>query len=357
MTSDTSLPILDSHVHLFPKSHAGRLAWTENLPPEHYLNGPHSVGEYRATTASVSGSLLGFIFIEADRKVGLEEENWVNALDELEFACRMVKGTPKAGEDHEPGDSELLLGYVPWAPLPAGPKVLEKYVAELGKRCSQSGVDGDFVKGFRYLLQNKPAGFALGDSFIQSLLWLGKKGYTYDLGVDSHSGGEHELPEACQMLEKVYYAGGSKLKVIINHFCKPNLSLSPDEAASHPDLVKWSEHIQKLASYPRTYMKLSGLFDELPTQEEDAPIPIEELVKRTKPWSDVVFKAFGPSRIMFGSNWPICTGNGPGPDKSWSHWREVACALVSTYQLSSKDQARIWGGTAAEAYGVPLMDL
>lgn len=355
------LPIIDSHVHLYPKTHANTLSWSENFHSDHSLNGQNSVDEYRAATASSSGTLAGFIFIEADRKSSVEEEHWHHVLDEVSFLGRIVKGTPGAGEGHGPSDSELVLGIVPWAPIPAGPAVLEPYLLEIQRRCSHVGIDGNIVKGFRYLLQSKPAGTALEIPFIQALHWLGGKGYTFDLGVDSRSGGEHELHEACQMMERVYggeshevgSTSASKLKIIINHVCKPNLRLSADEAtAGHPALVEWSHYIEKMASYPRTYMKLSGLFSELPPQEADAPAAIDELLTRVKSWVDVVFRAFGPSRIMFGSDWPVCNAGGPGPQKSWSHWRDFVEAILLSHRLNKEDQARVWGGTAAEAYNI-----
>jgi L-rhamnono-1,4-lactonase len=75
-------------------------------------------------------------------------------------------------------------------------------------------------------------------------------------------------------------------------------------------------------------------------------------VNHVKPWVDVIFSAFGPDRIMFGSDWPVCNMNGPGPDLSWNHWHDVVEALLDSLQLSDEAKAMVWGGTAAKVYGV-----
>ncbi len=63
------------------------------------------------------------------------------------------------------------------------------------------------------------------------------------------------------------------------------------------------------------------------------------------PYLEVVFEAFGPHRIMFGSDWPVCTLAG-----TYAH----VTGIVSDYTqaLSSEEQAHVWGGTARKFYGL-----
>ncbi|KIW60963.1 hypothetical protein PV05_01137 [Exophiala xenobiotica] len=347
-TVNCDFPIIDSHIHLYPASHISSLNWTADLPAEHPLNRQCSVEEYKAATRDTP-NLLGFVFLETDRKSGLGEKQWQDALDEVDFLVRIGRGTPQDDDGHQPEDARLVLGIVPWAPVAAGEKALSAYVNQVRQRC---GEKWDIVKGFRYLVQDKPSGVMLHQHFIEGLQWLANNGLTFDLGVDARSGGLHQLEEACEMMDTVY-AGGSQLRIIINHFCKPDLRLTAGEALEgHADFTRWKDCVYKMSNHNSTYMKLSGLFSELPPQSMNAPTDVSVLVNRTKPWVDVVFKAFGPSRIMYGSDWPVCTVGGPGIQASWQHWRMFVSAILKSQGLTAEEQTRVWSNTAAEAYNI-----
>jgi len=350
MSDPASLPIIDSHIHLYGGEHIQTLNWTSGLSSEHPLNRPNSVPEYRAATAK-QPNLKGFVFLETDRISGLQETDWQYALDEVDFLSTIARGQTHAGEGSLTDGQRLVLGIVPWAPVPAGPSVLVDYVGRVRSRFDSPG-RATLVKGFRYLVQDKPPGTMLKPDFIAALQWLGQHHLTFDLGVDARSGGMHQLREACQMMEQVF-EGGNKLKVIINHFCKPNLRLTPADAwGGHLDFLEWKAYIQKMASFDHTYMKLSGMFSELPPQEDHQPADIDLLVSHTKPWVDAVFAAFTPSRIMFGSDWPVVNMGGPGVHQSWQHWHDLVEAMLAAQNLTRDQKAHIWSGTAAEAYDI-----
>ncbi|RMZ76018.1 hypothetical protein DV738_g5142, partial [Chaetothyriales sp. CBS 135597] len=348
---DQSSPIIDSHIHLFAGHHIPCLNWTAELPIGHVLNRGNTIADYLAATAGVH-NLKGFIFIETDCKSGLAEADWQYSLDEVAFLARIAEGRPLPNEGHEPADSSLVLGVVPWAPIPAGTDALSHYVERAVHAFSSE--KRHLIKGFRYLLQDKPRGVALEPSFIQSLRWLGEHGYSFDLGVDARSAGLHQLDEACRMMDLVY-STGSNVELIINHFCKPNLRLdaaAQDAVSNHPDFVAWKSYIERMAAYPNTYMKLSGLFSELPPQDEANPRDVSSLVAQIAPWVSVVLAAFTPSRIMFGSDWPVCNVGGPGIAKSWSHWHSVVATTLDTLGLTAEEKALIWSGTATKAYNI-----
>ena len=352
-----SLPfrIVDTHIHLYASSHISTLNWTADLSVDHALNRQNSVVDYRSATSPCPGSLLGFIFIETDRKSGLAEHEWDHVLDEVSFLARIAWGTPLSGDGFIPDDKGLVLGIVPWAPMPAGPAVLSRYLTLARDRCAgEAGEVWEKVKGVRYLVQDKPAGVMLEPDFIQGLKWLGENDFSFDLGVDARSGGLHQLREACEMLRRVHEAeGGPNLTVIINHLCKPNLRLTAPEAlGGHPDFVEWTARVQEMAGFTGTFMKLSGAFGELPPRESGKPADIEELVLHTKPWMDVVFKAFGPSRIMFGSDWPVCNANGPGMPLGGRHWHAFVTAILTAQKLSDGEKMMVWSGTGAKAYKI-----
>lgn len=345
----SGFPIIDSHIHLYAKTHIPTLSWTAELPEDHPLNRQRSVEDYKLVSAR-SRNLLGFVFLETDRKSGLANSDWDDALKEVDFLVRIATGRPVEGEGHAAEDGKLVLGVVPWAPVPAGISLLTEYVEKVQARFSEAGVP-HLLKGFRYLVQFRPAGTMMQANFIEGLKWLGEKGLSFDLGVDARSGGLHQLEEACDMMQQVY-ASGSNIKIIINHFCKPDLHLTASQAKEgHPDFVRWKQSIEQMARYPSTYMKMSGWFSELPPQDKDHPEDISMLVERTKPWADVVFKAFTPSRILFGSDWPVCSVGGPG-EASWQHWHDLVEAILTSQNLSAEAKKDVWSGTATRAYDI-----
>lgn len=204
-------PIIDSHIHLFPESELETLAWCKPSDP---LHKQHSLDEYTAASSS-SSALEGFIFLETDRKNDLElgekdGSGWQMPLKEVDWLKRIALGTPRDGEGHSEDHKKLCLAIIPWAPLPSGEEVLARYVEEVKKHA-----EGSFpkIRGFRYLLQDKPKGTALTDKFIGSLKWLGKNGYVFDVGVDQHTGGKWQLEEAAQMIEKAHEGVAEEAKV------------------------------------------------------------------------------------------------------------------------------------------------
>jgi L-rhamnono-1,4-lactonase len=67
-------------------------------------------------------------------------------------------------------------------------------------------------------------------------------------------------------------------------------------------------------------------------------------------WLGVVLVTFGPSRTMFGSDWPVC--NIGGGEDAWARWRDVVEKTCWMATLSDEARVMIWGGTAKEAYGL-----
>ena len=358
-------PIIDSHIHLFPKAHLKTLAWTGDFTADHPLNQQLSVSEYRQATESASNSLKGFVFIETDRIskavptqkdfTGVPPE-WKHPLDEISFLARIIAGEPVEGEGHEVKDSELVLGIIPWAPITAGADLVSRY-HRLACERFHSSKDVSKLKGYRMLFQDKPPGTMLKPQVTESLQWLGDHDLCFELGVNARTGGLYQLQEACQLLSRLPPTSfdHSPVRIIINHLCKPNLRLSALEAQSghHPDFLEWKSHITALSRYPQAYMKLSGAWSELPPQSHDLnhpPTDLDVLIRQIKPWTDIVFETFGPKRIMFGSDWPVCIVGGPGKERSWTRWREFVEALLEDQGLSEEDKSWIWSKTAEVAY-------
>lgn len=214
-------PIIDSHIHLYPASEARTLAWYDPSSP--LAANQHSLAEYTAATTSPP-ELEGFVFLETDREHDLasgegDGSGWAGPLMEIDWIRRVAVGAPKEGEGHDESHAKLVQGFVPWAPLPSGAAVMERYVT---KAREVAGEAGGRLSGFRYLVQDKPKTTMLAEGFIEGLKFLGREKLTFDLGVDQHSGGDWQLEEAIEMIRLAHEGvdDAQKVRIVIS-MCNP----------------------------------------------------------------------------------------------------------------------------------------
>ncbi|KAI5291251.1 hypothetical protein KEM54_005698 [Ascosphaera aggregata] len=282
--------------------------------------------------------LRGFIFIETDRISGLEPNHWDYVLDEFSFISRVSRGKPLPDEGHNAVDKFLCLGIVPWAPMPAGPDVLSIYMDKLHERCSCD-------------LEDDPWRKVCG---VRSLEWLGDHGFAFDLGIDQRQGGLWQLEEAILMLQKLY--GGAPRQRRVNIIITNAREMGG--VLEHPDYKDWKRCITQMAKFPHAYIKLSGGFSELPPQPSNFESKdtendlVMELADSIQPWTSHIFKAFTPSRVMFGSDWPVCNINGGGKEVSWARWTAIVEKTLDNCGLSTDEQKAVWSRTASEAYNL-----
>lgn len=116
------------------------------------------------------------------------------------------------------------------------------------------------------------------------------------------------------------------LRVVIDHGAKPDIAAG--------ELARWAEAMRAVARDTGALCKLSGLVTEAGAGWT---------TERLKPYVDVLIEAFGPARLMWGSDWPVVNEAG-----GYAAWRAAAETL--TAQLSPADRAQIFGGTAAAFY-------
>ncbi|KAL8943166.1 MAG: hypothetical protein Q9216_001220 [Gyalolechia sp. 2 TL-2023] len=355
--------IVDSHIHLYPRNQLQSLAWCHEGHP---LHDQYSVEEYLEASRELRNvadqRLRGFVFIETDRKPSSETEaGWEEPLRELDWIKRVADGTPRSGEGHDLQHAHLCLGIVLWAPVPSGSEVMSRYVNRAKDR---AGNTWQLVKGFRYLVQDKPPGVMMSNGFIDSLRWMGCNGYTFDLGVDARSGGLWQLSEAVGMIERAH--GGvseeNKVVVVINHLCKPDMrSRNLNGNPPSETFREWKREVARLASFSNVYMKISGGFSEmdaLPPGVRQGPWDSsvrQELLRDARNWAENWLKetltVFGPRRVLFGSDWPVCNVGGGGNKVSWMNWWSVVQDFVEN-SMSGDDQPHFWSGNATRAYSL-----
>ena len=215
-------PIIDSHIHVYPASEAPNLAWYNANSP--ISSTQHSLDEYSAATSSPP-ELEGFVFLETDRICDVpsgeaDGSGWEGPLMEVDWIRRVAVGAPREGEGHDESHKSLVQGIVPWAPMPSGPEVMGRFIARARE---VAGEAAGKICGYRYLVQDKPAGTMLEGKFIESLKLLGREKMTFDLGVDQHSGGDWQLEEAVEMIRLAHEGveDGEKVKIVISMYIHP----------------------------------------------------------------------------------------------------------------------------------------
>lgn len=118
------------------------------------------------------------------------------------------------------------------------------------------------------------------------------------------------------------------LKIVIDHLGKPPIASG--------QLEPWATQLAATATYPNVFAKVSGL--------NTAADPRSWSADDLRPFVDVALGAFGPDRLMFGSDWPVCLMAGDY-QRVWDETLRV---------LPEASRGAVLGGTAAAVYGLAL---
>ena len=122
------------------------------------------------------------------------------------------------------------------------------------------------------------------------------------------------------------------LPIVVDHAAKPPL-------ADRSDFDAWRDGLRDIAAQTTAVCKLSGLLTEM------APADLDRAEEVLAPIVADLLEWFGPTRLMWGSDWPVLKLAG-----SYAGWNALAQALLA--DLSPADRDRILGGTAREFYGL-----
>lgn len=234
-------------------------------------------------------------------KFGLDGSIAVQArqtLEESRWLLKLAEANPS------------ILGVVGWVELCSNH--IDDQLAEFAKH--------PLFVGVRHVVQDEPDdNFMLRDDFQNGISKLNALGLTYDILVFPK-----QLPAAIELVQKF-----PDQPFVVDHIAKP---LIRDKV-----LTPWDDQMRQLASFPNVCCKVSGMVTEA-TWKDWSP---EDM----KPYLDIIFEAFGPNRLMFGTDWPVCLLAGEYPE---------VYDLVHTYMqsLSDEERAAVQGGNAAKFYGI-----
>lgn len=200
-------------------------------------------------------------------------------------------------------------GVVGWIPL-ADPNVAA---------ILESFLESPWLKGIRHVVQDEPDDrFILERDFNRGVSLLKDAGLVYDILVFPR-----QLPAAIEFVDQ-----HPQQRFVLDHIAKPEIR------AGRFDEV-WARDFRELARRENVLCKFSGVVTEVRDPEWSTDL--------LQPYWDVALAAFGPRRLMFGSDWPVCLLR-----SSYSTWVETVEALASG--LSAAEKTLFWGGNATSAY-------
>ena len=167
--------------------------------------------------------------------------------------------------------SPLILGVVGWVDLRS---------PEVGSQLERFAANPKLV-GVRHIVQSEPDDrFLLQPDFLRGISLLEEFDLAYDILIYTR-----HLPVAAEFVERF-----PRQRFVLDHLAKPPIKRG--------EVDSWAQGIRRLAQFPNVLCKLSGLVTEADWRGWTA--------EQITPYLDVAFEAFGPDRLMIGSDWPVC---------------------------------------------------
>ncbi len=207
-------------------------------------------------------------------------------------------------------ENSFMKGIVGWVPLASEniQQILEGYK------------NNSWLKGVRHVVQGEAdPQFILGENFNRGGALLKNYNLVYDILIF-----EHQLPNTIRFVdihpEQVF---------VLDHIGKPKIKSN--------EFQPWEKNIKELAKCENVSCKISGMVTEASCKNWTE--------EQLRPYFDVVLEAFGPSRLMFGSDWPVCL-----VATSYSYWLEVVKKKISTF--STNEQEMILFKNAIKTYNI-----
>jgi L-fuconolactonase len=206
---------------------------------------------------------------------------------------------------------ELVVGVVGWVDLDS-----PRSMSDLDRHLDRA--EAGSLVGIRDLAQYRPdPGWFARTEVVEAIRGIGRRRLTFDLLIQPH-----QLSAATAAVS----ACPDQL-FVLDHLGKPPIAAGA--------LEPWATAIRRLASRPNVACKVSGVITEA---NWSAWRTVD-----VRPYFSVVLEAFGPARLMFGSDWPVCTLAG-------SYDRVVGLAEELTRGFGEAEREEFWSGTATRYY-------
>ena len=175
-------------------------------------------------------------------------------------------------------------------------------------------------KGVRHLVESEPADdWLVQTAVLANLKKLAARGVAYDLLVHTR-----HLKSATVVAEQC-----PDLRLVVDHLAKPPIASG--------EIEEWAAGLKELAAHRNVWCKLSGLVTEANWTSWQEP--------DLRPYFERALEYFGPQRMMFGSDWPVCL-----LAASYDRVLEAAQSLLS--ELAEADRRSILAENAIEFYRI-----
>jgi L-fuconolactonase len=271
----------DTHVHFWDTA-LMPCPWLSEVPS---ISRSHTPEELRGETADDMPSRI--VFVECGSP-WLDEVKWVERLAEAEPRIRAIVAKAAMNEGSR----------------------TEAAVAELARH--------PMVRGVRHNFQHEAdPGYCITPEFVEGVSRLHSANLSFDICCF-----HHQLDAVLELVRRC-----PQTSFILDHAGKPGIRAGIVDP--------WREQIGSLARLPNVVCKLSGLVTEADHVHWNAAA--------LKPYVDTLLEAFGPSRLMFGGDWPVAK-----LASSYPRWLEAARAFTSHLPLA--DRAAIFDGNASRVY-------
>jgi predicted TIM-barrel fold metal-dependent hydrolase len=286
-TKPKRIPVIDTHQHLWDLSKFN-LPWIKK------------------------GSPLARSFLMADY---LEATKGLNVVKAVYMEVDLDPGQQRAEADYvidicKRGDSPTVAGVISGRPDSAD---FRNYIMHFK--------ESPYIKGVRQVLHNAdiPAGLCLRDQFVRSIRLLGELGMSFDLCM-RHG----ELLDGAKLIDLC-----PDTRFILDHCGNPNVQAM--------DRSQWERDIVEVAKRKNVVVKVSGILATVKpghwTAEDLAPVINHTL------------NTFGPDRVMFGGDWPVCT-----LAATYKQWFDALHSIVRA--RTETEQRKLYHDNAVTFYGL-----
>jgi L-fuconolactonase len=207
-------------------------------------------------------------------------------------------------------DCEAIRGVVGWAPI----------AGEDFPGCMEEFDGREKLKGLRHVIQSeKDEHYILREDFNSGIRTMLGSGLVYEILIY-----ERHLPQTIEFVDE-----HPEQVFVLDHVAKPLIAGGVMEP--------WAARMRELGQRENVWCKVSGLVTEADWKTWSP--------EKLRPYLDVAVEAFGPARLMSGSDWPVCLV-ASGYAKWWDVLRDYFAGF------SEAERAAVFGGTAIEVYGL-----
>jgi L-fuconolactonase len=272
---------IDAHHHLWRYS-AAEYGWIDDSMAELRRDFTTADLEHELAAAGVDGTVV------VQARQSDEETRWLLSL---------ARETPQ------------ILGVVGWAEITA-----DDFANQVDHLSQQPR-----LVGLRHVVQAEPDGFLEDTAFNRGIRAMQSTELVYDILIY-----EGQLEQATRFVDR-----HPEQMFVLDHIAKPKIAAG--------ELEPWRKRIIELGRRPNVCCKVSGMVTEAN--------PKSWTPKQLRPYLDTVVDAFGPQRVMTGSDWPVCLVG-----TSYKGWWDLLRDYFA--EFSKDERASIFGGCAMKTYGL-----